>query len=72
MSIAYSKITTKSQTVIPRDIRDKLGLKPGDHVRYRDTPHGVIIEKAPPTDDDPFAIFTEWSTVEDDKAYAEL
>ena len=72
MSIAYSKVTSKSQTVIPRDVREKLGLRPGDRLRYKQTPAGIVIEKAGPSDDDPFAIFTEWSSVEDEKAYADL
>ena len=29
-----SKITAKGQTTIPAEIRDALGLKPGDLVRY--------------------------------------
>ena len=46
MSIAYSKVTSKSQTVIPRDVREKLGLRPGDRLSYRQTPAGIVIEKA--------------------------
>lgn len=73
MTISYSKVTSKSQTVIPRDVRARLGLKPGDRVRYRITPKGVIIDKASrQMEDDPFAVFTEWAGEEDEKAYGEL
>ena len=29
-----SAVTTKGQTTLPRQVRDKLGLRPGDRVRY--------------------------------------
>lgn len=34
MAIYDSTITSKGQTTIPAEIRDMLGLKPGDKVRY--------------------------------------
>ncbi len=72
MGIVFSKITSKSQTVIPREVREKLGLKPGDSLRYAVTAQGVVIEKAAATDDDPFAVFSEWSGAADEKAYGDL
>lgn len=29
-----STITSKGQTTLPKDVRDKLGVRPGDKVRY--------------------------------------
>ncbi len=72
MNKIISKITTKSQTVIPRDVREKLGLKPGDHLRYTITDEGILIEKLLESEDDPFAVFSEWSSEEDDIAYEGL
>ncbi|MGQ0486375.1 MAG: AbrB/MazE/SpoVT family DNA-binding domain-containing protein [Hyphomicrobiales bacterium] len=73
MGVAFSKITAKSQTVIPREIRERLGLRPGDRVRYSMTAKGVMIEKAGrPAEDDPFAVFSEWSGEADEKAYGKL
>jgi antitoxin PrlF len=72
MTTAYSKITTKAQTVIPREVRSRLGLKAGDRVRYRMTSKGVLLEKAEPEGDDPFATFTEWSSEADERAYKSL
>ncbi len=71
---AFSKISVKSQTVIPREIRRRLGLKPGDTLRYRLTDDGVLLDKAPPAADadDPFAAFSEWSGEADEKAYGDL
>jgi antitoxin PrlF len=73
MNMIYSKITSKSQTVIPREVREKLGLKPGDRVRYALTPNGVVLDKAMDSvEDDPFAVFTEWASEADEKAYGNL
>jgi antitoxin PrlF len=68
----FSKVSVKSQTVLPRAVRTKLGIKPGDMLRYRLTEQGVLIDKAPAEADDPFAAFSEWASEEDDKAYAKL
>jgi antitoxin PrlF len=73
MNIVFSKITSKSQTVIPREVREKLGLKPGDRLRYATTTQGVVIAKASAqAEDDPFAVFTEWASEADEQAYDKL
>ena len=68
----FSKVSVKSQTVLPRAVRAKLGIKPGDTLRYRVTDAGVLIDKAPVETDDPFAGFSEWSSEADEKAYGGL
>jgi antitoxin PrlF len=67
-----SKVTSKSQTVIPAVIREKLGIGPGDVLRYVETANGILIEKARRIEDDPFATFSEWTSEADNKAYADL
>lgn len=69
---SFSKVSVKSQTVLPRDIREKLGIKPGDILRYRLTEDGVLIDKAASESDDPFVSFSEWSSAADEKAYGNL
>ncbi len=70
---AFSKVSIKSQTVIPRAVRERLGLKPGDTLRYRLTADGVLLDKAAGNDaDDPFAAFSEWAGEADEKAYGSL
>jgi antitoxin PrlF len=72
-SSSFSKVSVKSQTVIPREVREQLKLKPGDTLRYRVTDDGVLIDKAPANEaDDPFATFSEWSNEADEKAYESL
>ncbi|HET9617556.1 MAG TPA: AbrB/MazE/SpoVT family DNA-binding domain-containing protein, partial [Pseudolabrys sp.] len=68
----FSKVSVKSQTVLPRDVRAKLGIKPGDTLRYRITEDGVLLDKAPAERDDPFATFTEWAGEADEKAFGKL
>ena len=70
---AFSKVSVKSQTVIPREVRERLALKPGDTLRYRVTTAGILLDKAPASEaDDPFATFSEWSNAADEKAYGSL
>ncbi len=73
MNQQFSKVTSKSQTVIPREVRLRLGVKPGDMLRYTITLQGVVIDKVSSnTEDDPFAVFAEWSSAADEKAYGKL
>jgi antitoxin PrlF len=69
-----STLTSKSQTVIPKAIRQRLHLAPGDRIRYRLRGEKVEIEKLQNTSDqhDPFASFHEWASPEDDAAYNDL
>ncbi len=68
-----SKLSVKSQTVLPREVRERLGVAPGDTIRYVLGSEGVRLEKASPSEiDDPFASFSEWSSAADDEAYADL
>jgi AbrB family looped-hinge helix DNA binding protein len=67
---AFSKVSVKSQTVIPREVRVRLRLKPGDTLRYRMTEDGVLVDKVSTNEVfDPFATFSEWSSEADEKAY---
>ena len=46
-------------------------LKPGDTLRYRVTDDGILLDKARDVGD-PFAIFSEWISDADEKAFEEL
>ncbi len=39
---AESTLTSKGQTTIPKDIRDSLGLKPGDRITFTMMPDGPV------------------------------
>ena len=68
----FSKVSVKSQTLIPREVREQLKLKPGDTLRYRLTDDGMLLDKATEGGGDPFAAFSEWTSEADEKAYGEL
>jgi antitoxin PrlF len=68
-----SKLTRKSQTTIPKPVRDALDLEPGDEVAYRVEGDQVILSKARRNPvEDPFATFHEWDGEADREAYADL
>ncbi|GAC1336661.1 MAG: hypothetical protein NVSMB26_23490 [Beijerinckiaceae bacterium] len=68
-----SKVSVKSQTVLPRAVRERLQIRPGDHLRYVIDESGVRLEKEISHEsENPFATFTEWASEADDQAYADL
>lgn len=69
-----SKITSKSQTVIPKEVRDKLSLHSGDVIRYQIKGDKVEIRKLrdETIQDNPFFTFTEWASAADEEAYKDL
>ena len=69
----YSKVSVKSQTVLPQAVREWLRVKLGVRLRYILDERGVRLGRgAPNEDDDFFATFAEWASEADDKAYADL
>jgi antitoxin PrlF len=69
---AFSRVSVKGRTVIPREVREQLRLNPGDTLRYRVTDNGILLDKAIATTDFPFTVFSEWTSEADEKAYADL
>ncbi len=76
MSIHFAKITSKSQTTVPAEVRKALKAGPGDMLAYRIGPDGVSITKARPLDRDYLmsleSTLTEWNTAEDAAAFDDL
>jgi len=46
------RVTTKGQVTIPKDVREALGIEPGDRVDFEETDGGYVIQKEAPTTDD--------------------
>lgn len=67
-----SKLTSKSQTTIPRAVRNALHIRDGDEIAYRIDGNTVTITKASVVPEDPFALFEEWDSEADRRAYADL
>ena len=74
LHMILSKLTSKAQTTIPQSVRRALQLKPGDELEYQVIDGRVILSKAHGGKkiDDPFRTFDEWSSKEDEEAYANL
>ena len=69
---AFSKISGKGRTLIPRKVREHLEMKPGDMLRHRVTGDGVLLEKTTEAGESPFAVFSEWTSEADERAYGRL
>lgn len=40
-----TRVTSKGQVTIPKEICDELGLRPGDEVTFEETEDGYVIQK---------------------------
>jgi antitoxin PrlF len=49
-SMPTSTVTSKGQITLPKEIRDRLGLKTGDRVAFRERPDGTFVLEAPIVD----------------------
>ncbi len=71
-----SKLSSKGQVTIPKEVRETVGLKPGDMVAY-EVKNGVIsLTRINPYDAAFHAALSdtvdEWATPEDDEAFRDL
>ena len=73
---AASKLTSKHQATIPKFVRDKLSLKAGDTIVFKDENGSITVGKA--TKEDLFYLkalgetLSEWSSPEDEEAFRDL
>ena len=67
----HSRITSKAQTTIPKEVRAALGLQKGDELCYEIEGDRVVLRRRNPADpfDNPFLTFTEWAGEADCRAY---
>ncbi len=77
MHILKSKITSKFQATIPKEVRNALHLKAHDQIVYEiSDKNEVVLHKATPLDLDYLEALTytltEWESKEDEKAYKHL
>jgi len=56
MSMGVSKVTDKFQVTIPKDVRESVGLRPGEEVTVEGAPGGAIIVKRFETVKDPLTV----------------
>lgn len=71
-----SKLSSKGQVTIPREIREAIRLKPGDMLTYELRDDIVMIRRVEPFDVRFHAAVSEtldeWTTAEDDQAFRDL
>jgi antitoxin PrlF len=68
-----SKLTSKGRTTVPQAIRTALKLVNGDELIYEISGDRVVITKSRDLIGfDPFALFDEWNSDADRRAYADL
>ncbi len=56
VGVGVSRVTDKFQVTIPKDVREALGIKPGEEVIVETGPGGRIVVKRFPTTKDPLKI----------------
>ena len=71
-SMLKARLGVKAQVVLPKPVREALGLRPGDEFAFVIRDGEVRVVRAPAEGDDPFACFTEWASEADRKGYADL
>ncbi len=75
--MVMSKLSSKNQVTIPREMREGAGLHSGDIVVYEMREPGVIAMRRLPTGDAAFhsalsSTLDEWATAADDDAFRDL
>jgi len=71
--IYHSRLSPEQRTVLPRAVRQRLRISPGDRLRLLVDDRGVRIENtAGGADHEAFAAFSEWSSEVEEEAFAEL
>jgi hypothetical protein len=76
MKSAKSKLTSKYQTTIPKEVREFLLLRKGDEVIFEIENGQVVIRKATPLDLEYLSsvesTLSEWNSENDEEAYKNL
>lgn len=68
-----ARLGARSRVVIPKHVRERLCVGPGDLVEFVVRADAVLVRAVRTgAESDPFAAFTEWSGNADARAYREL
>ncbi len=67
-----TRVTEKGQTTIPKDLREKYDLEPGDEVVWMDTEEGIVVKKRTSTGGRGLLVSDDTSTEEREAIAEEL
>jgi AbrB family looped-hinge helix DNA binding protein len=71
-----AKVTSKGQTTIPKEVREALGLKPGDLILWEVAEGKALVRRVEPMDLAYLKALeetlTEWASPEDEETYRGL
>jgi antitoxin PrlF len=71
-----AKVTSKGQTTIPKEVREALGLEPGDLILWEVAEGRAVVRRVEPMDLAYLKALeeslTEWASPEDEEAYRGL
>ncbi len=73
----HSRLSSKGRVTIPKEVRERLGLEPGDFVTHEITDgNSAILRRADSYDASfrptMFETFEEWGSDEDEEAFRDL
>jgi antitoxin PrlF len=68
-----ARVSRNGRVTLPKPVRERLGLSPGDYLNYVVDKRGVRLGKETGHQvTEAFASFTEWASEADEAAYANL
>jgi AbrB family looped-hinge helix DNA binding protein len=68
-----ARLGARSRVVIPKRVRERLCVGPGDLVEFVVRADAVLVRAVRTgTEPDPFAVFTEWAGKTDERAFGDL
>ena len=75
--IVHSKLSSKGQVTIPKEVRESLGLEPGDFITYEITGDDSVTLRRVDSYDAAFHLalsdtLEEWGSSEDEDAFKDL
>jgi AbrB family looped-hinge helix DNA binding protein len=74
--MAVSKMSSKGRVTIPKQVRERLGVQPGDLISYEMEGDVVTIQRSEPFDvafhSAVSVTLDEWTTKEDEEAFRDL
>ena len=76
-NMEFSKLTTKHQATIPKQVRNKLALQAGDYIQFQERDGQVVLTKVERVDREylgavGMTLESEWLSEADEAAYADL